>query len=62
MLARLKGWKEGRAYYLFKELTGEEPSWEVKNVKETMATEQLIKYLQYLNIKKAKSKNYFARR
>ncbi len=61
-LSRLKGWKAGRAYYLYKELCNEEPTEEIKNVGEQMVTEQVIKYITYLNIKKAKSKNYFTKR
>ncbi len=53
-----KEWKIGRAYYLYKELTGVEPDKLVNNAPLKQPTEQLLSYLKYMQIKKVKSKFY----
>lgn len=46
-----KGWKIGRAFFMYKDITGEEPGVFIKNCKPIETTEQVFKYLQYLAIK-----------
>ncbi len=53
-----KDWKQGRAYYLYKELTGEEPTKKVNYAPLEQPSEQLLSYLKYMQIKKVKSKFY----
>jgi len=53
-----KGWKEGRAYFIYKDITGEEPEKNFRFGVKCAVTMQLTSYLKHLQIKQAKSKFY----
>lgn len=51
-----KGWKSGRAFFMFQDIANRKPTWKESNSKELEPTTQLLGYIKHLNIKKAKSK------
>lgn len=52
-----KGWKIGKAYFMFREIFGREPNKQESYAEFTEPSPELLGYIKHLNIRKAKS-NY----
>ena len=55
-ICEIKGWKSGRAFYMFREITKRDPNSKENRAQPQEPTKELLGYLKHLTIKKAKSK------